>query len=154
MAEAAVHVPPAVLAEQGLVALRGGGGDGICAEPGLDDDILFEGQVPVQQHLFPDDWFHAVFADVLVHVSDEVLECGFYFGGAVGSDARAGEAVDVGVELVAAGVEAFGPFGGSGVEIGGEVVEEFVGCFGVEFDLAAGWFVAEGWPGLLVVAND
>ena len=49
-------------------------------------------------------------------------------------------------------MEAVRPFGGSGVEVGGKLIEEFVGCFVVKFDLAAGWLVAEGWPGLLIVA--
>ena len=73
MSKSTVHIPPAVLAEQSFVALRSGSSDGICAEPGLDDDVFLESQVPIQEHFFPDYRFHAVFADVLVDMFDKGL---------------------------------------------------------------------------------
>jgi hypothetical protein len=50
---ATVEVPVVVIAHKRLISFSGDIGDGLIALPGLHDGLLWKGQVPVQEHLFP-----------------------------------------------------------------------------------------------------
>lgn len=76
----------------------------VIREPGLDDCLRGHGQIPIKEHLLPDDWAHLIILDFAMNVGNKVLKRRRQDLSVVGFNAFI-EEINVLVDLVTTGVE-------------------------------------------------